>query len=72
MPFMIIDKLKATVMMFEAVGISKVLRFTLLGLALKDDSVLGNGHGKISKIKLDERSTPVVPFPRVTGPGCAQ
>ena len=62
MPFMIIDKVNATVMMFDAKGQLQGSAPALLGLARGDDSVPGIGQRKLSSIRPDERTTPAGRF----------
>ena len=62
MPFMIIDKINATVMVFDAKGQLQGSAPALLGLARGDDSVPGIGQRKLSSIRPDERTTPAGRF----------
>lgn len=62
MPFMIIDKVNAKVMMFDAKGMLQGSAPALLGLARGDDSVPGIGQRKLSSIRPDERTTPAGRF----------
>lgn len=57
MPFMIIDKVRARVMMFDATGLLQDAAPALLGLARGDDSVPGIGDRKMSAILPEERTT---------------
>lgn len=62
MPFMIIDKAQAKVMMFDAKGNLSGLASALLGQAVGDDSVPGIGERKLSSILPEERTTPAGRF----------
>lgn len=62
MPFMIVDKVHARVLMFDAGGQLKGAAPALLGLALGDDSVPGIGDRKLSTILPEERTTPAGRF----------
>ncbi|MES2385410.1 MAG: hypothetical protein V4593_12750 [Pseudomonadota bacterium] len=57
MPFMIIDKVRARVMMFDAGGQLQGAAPALLGLARGDDSAPGIGDRKMSSILPEERTT---------------
>jgi hypothetical protein len=62
MPFMIIDKTNARVMMFDATGRLQGSTPALLGLAKGDDSTPGIGQRKLSTIRPEERTTPAGRF----------
>lgn len=62
MPFMIIDKAQAKVMMFDAQGNLNGFSSALLGKAVGDDSVPGIGERKLSSILPEERTTPAGRF----------
>lgn len=62
MPFMIVDKVRARVLMFDADGRLQGAAPALLGLARGDDSVPGIGDRKISTIAPEERTTPTGRF----------
>lgn len=62
LPFMIIDKDKAEVLVFGADGQLQGATPALLGIARGDDSVPGIGNRKISTIPPDERTTPAGRF----------
>ena len=62
MPFMIIDKVNAKVMMFDAKGQLQGSAPALLGLAHGDDSAPGIGQRKLSSIRPEERTTPAGRF----------
>lgn len=62
MPFMIVDKVNARVLMFDAVGALIGASPALLGLAIGDDSTPGIGDRKLSTIRPDERTTPAGRF----------
>ncbi|MGB4114972.1 MAG: hypothetical protein WBK51_00325 [Polaromonas sp.] len=62
MPFMIIDKTNARVMMFDATGRLQGSTPALLGLAKGDDSTPGIGQRRLSTIRPEERTTPAGRF----------
>lgn len=62
MPFMIVDKVHARVLMFDADGRLQGAASALLGLARGDDSVPGIGERKLSTILPEERTTPAGRF----------
>ncbi|WP_426143364.1 hypothetical protein [Pseudomonas sp. DWP3-1-2] len=62
MPFIIIDKAQARVLVFNAKGQLGGTAPALLGLAIGDDSVPGIGDRKLSSIRPDERTTPAGRF----------
>ncbi|MES1976785.1 MAG: hypothetical protein V4451_02030 [Pseudomonadota bacterium] len=62
MPFMIVDKVKARVLMFDASGNLQGAASALLGLARGDDSTPGIGDRKLSTIRPEERTTPAGRF----------
>lgn len=62
MPFMIVDKVNAKVMMFDANGQLQGAAPALLGLARGDDSTPGIGERKLSTILPKERTTPAGRF----------
>jgi hypothetical protein len=62
MPFMIVDKVNAKVMMFDTNGQLQGAAPALLGLARGDDSTPGIGERKISTIRPEERTTPAGRF----------
>jgi hypothetical protein len=62
MPFMIVDKVHAKVLMFNADGRLQAATPALLGLARGDDSVPGIGERKMSSIRPEERTTPAGRF----------
>ena len=62
MPFMIVDKVHARVLMFDAAGRLQGAASALLGLARGDDSVPGIGERKLSTILPEERTTPAGRF----------
>ena len=59
---MIIDKINAKVMMFDAKGQLQGSAPALLGLAHGDDSAPGIGQRKLSSIRPEERTTPAGRF----------
>lgn len=62
MPFIIIDKMQARVLVFDARGQLGGTASALLGLAVGDDSVPGIGLRKLSSIRPHERTTPAGRF----------
>ena len=62
LPFIIIDKVNAQVLVFDAQGQLKGSSTALLGLAVGDDSVPGIGQRKLSSIRPEERTTPAGRF----------
>lgn len=62
MPFMIVDKVLARVLIFDADGSLQGAAPALLGLARGDNSTPGIGQRKISSIRPDERTTPAGRF----------
>lgn len=62
MPFMIIDKVHARAMIFDARGQLQGTAPALLGLARGDDSAPGIGQRKLSSVRPDERTTPAGRF----------
>ena len=68
MPFMIIDKVHARAMIFDARGQLQGTAPALLCLARGDNFAPSIGQRKLSSIRPDERTTPACRF--VTEPGC--
>lgn len=62
MPFMIVDKVQARALLFDASGQLSGAASVLLGLAVGDDSVPGIGTRKLSSIRPEERTTPAGRF----------
>ena len=62
LPFIIVDKARARVFVFDAQGQLKGASTILLGLAVGDDSVPGIGQRKLSTIRPAERTTPAGRF----------
>ncbi|SQF99014.1 Uncharacterised protein [Paucimonas lemoignei] len=62
MPFVIIDKTQARVLVFDTHGRLGGAASALLGLAVGDDSVPGIGQRKLSSIQPHERTTPAGRF----------
>ena len=62
LPFLIVDKRRATVAAFDATGRLLASAPALLGLARGDDSVPGIGERKIANIRPFERTTPAGRF----------
>ncbi|MDO9597917.1 MAG: hypothetical protein Q7J47_09365 [Azoarcus sp.] len=62
MPFMVVDKAQARVLMFDAHGQLIGAASALLGLAVGDDSMPDIGTRKLSGIRPEERTTPAGRF----------
>lgn len=62
LPFMIVDKVNAKVLMFDADGQLQGAAPALLGLARADDSAPGIGDQKLSTIRPEQRTTPAGRF----------
>ncbi len=62
LPFIIVDKVNATVIAFDAAGRLQRTSPALLGLARGDDSVPGIGERPIAQIRPEERTTPAGRF----------
>jgi hypothetical protein len=67
LPFLIVDKQNAQVLIFDPKGHLGDASPALLGLAHGDDSVPGIGQRKLSSIKPSERTTPAGRFPASLG-----
>ena len=61
-PFVIVDKVKAKVFVFDTEGNLSGAAPALLGLALGDDAVPGIGKRKLATIRPEERTTPAGRF----------
>ena len=62
LPFVIIDKIRATVLVFDKQGKLRGATLALLGRARGDNSVPGIGRKKLSAILPNERTTPAGRF----------
>lgn len=62
LPFVIVDKKNAKVFVFDASGQLKGAAPALLGMAYGDDSAPGIGQRQLSRIRVDERTTPAGRF----------
>ena len=62
LPFIIVDKAKAKVLVFDADGVLRGASPALLGAAKGDDSVPGIGERPIADIRPEERTTPAGRF----------
>ena len=62
LPFVVIDKVAASILVFDADGRLLGAAPVLVGLAPGDDSAVGVGDRKLSAIKPDERTTPAGRF----------
>lgn len=62
LPFVIVDKINARVIVFDRTGIEKGSAAALLGLGKGDDSVPGIGQRKLATITPAERTTPAGRF----------
>ncbi len=67
LPFVIIDKIRAKVFVFDTGGRLRGATFALLGKARGDDSVPGIGSRKLSTIRPEERTTPAGRFVATLG-----
>ena len=61
-PFVIVDKVKAKVFVFDTEGNLSGAAPALLGLALGDDTIPGIGKRKLATIRPEERTTPAGRF----------
>lgn len=68
LPFIVIDKIAAEVIVFDAEGQFLGATPALLGVAHGDDTAPGIGHRELSAIRHDERTTPAGRFVAVFGP----
>lgn len=62
LPFVIVDKKEAKVFVFAADGRLQGAAPALLGIAVGDDSIPGIGDRELSKIRLQDRTTPAGRF----------
>ncbi len=62
LPFVIIDKIRAKVFVFDAEGRLRGATLALMGMAHGDDTVPGIGSRKLSAIRPEERTTPAGRF----------
>jgi len=62
LPFMIVDKERARVLMLDSAGQLSGAASALLGMAVGDDTVPGIGKRKLSSIRVEERTTPAGRF----------
>ena len=67
LPFVIVDKVKAKVFVFDDRGRLLGAAPALLGRAVGDDSVPGIGHRKLAAIRPEERTTPAGRFMAALG-----
>jgi hypothetical protein len=67
MPFLIIDKVRAKVFVFDNTGVLRGATMALLGKARGDDSPPGIGDRPLMAIRPDERITPAGRFVAVLG-----
>jgi hypothetical protein len=67
LPFLVVDKLLATVWLFNAHGGLLGTSAALLGLAIGDDTVPGIGERKLADIRPEERTTPAGRFASALG-----
>lgn len=67
LPFIVIDKIRAKVFVFDGGGQLRGATLALLGAALGDDSVPGIGTRKLSAIRPEERTTPAGRFVAALG-----
>ena len=66
-PFIIVDKRRARVFIFDAAGHMLGATSALLGSAIGDDSAPGVGHMTVARIPLAERTTPAGRFAAAFG-----
>jgi hypothetical protein len=62
LPFIIVDKIRARVFVFDRAGLLRGATLALLGRARGDDTVPGIGSRKLSTIRPEERTTPAGRF----------
>lgn len=67
LPFLIVDKVEARVIVFDRGGGEKGSAAALFGLGTGDDTVPGIGHRRLSTIKPTERTTPAGRFEAALG-----
>jgi hypothetical protein len=67
LPFVIVDKIRARLFVFEATGVLRGASTALLGLARGDESVPGIGTRKLATIRPEERTTPAGRFVAALG-----
>ena len=67
LPFVVIDKVNARVLVFDGTGTLRGAASALLGLARSDESVPGIGQRKLSTITPAERTTPAGRFEAALG-----
>jgi hypothetical protein len=67
LPFVIIDKIRAKVLVFDTAGRLRGATLALLGMAHGDDTVPGIGSRKLSSIRPEERTTPAGRFVAALG-----
>ncbi len=67
MPFIIIDKLRAKVFVFDSSGQLQGATLALFGKAVGDDSAPDVGHEKLSAIPLQDQTTPAGRFMAALG-----
>lgn len=67
LPFLIVDKINARVLVFDGSGAPKGAAAALLGLGRGDSSVPGIGHRRLATIAPAERTTPAGRFEAALG-----
>jgi len=67
LPFVVIDKIRAKVFVFDSVGRLRGATLALMGRARGDDTVPGIGSRRLKTILPDERTTPAGRFKAVLG-----
>ena len=72
LPFIIVDKGRARVFLFDAFGQFMGGAAALIGITEGDDSVPGVGDRELAKIPLEERTTPAGRFVAKLGPAYGQ
>lgn len=72
LPFIVVDKSRAQVFLFDAFGQFMGGTAALIGITEGDDSVPGVGDRELAKIPLEERTTPAGRFVAKLGPAYGQ
>jgi hypothetical protein len=58
LPFVVLDKVHTQVFVFDATGHLRGASPALIGLAVGDDAVPGIGNRQLSRIRMEEKTTP--------------
>jgi hypothetical protein len=67
LPFVVIDKIRARLFVFDAAGLLRGASMALLGFAHGDDAIPGVGARKLAAIRPEERITPAGRFVAALG-----